>query len=85
MNITTPNEFVLVLYSVGNGLEVNIIIGQVVGAQVAHETDLKTVQKGDAGYKVWFALVHFILLVMSFTHHATHSVGLAKLNASAYF
>ncbi|CAN7080594.1 unnamed protein product, partial [Brassica oleracea var. botrytis] len=26
--------------------------GQVVGAQVAHETDLKTVQKGEAGYKV---------------------------------
>lgn len=40
------------LYSVGNGLEVKIIIGQVVGAQVAHETDLKTVQKGDPGYKV---------------------------------
>nr|VDD39346.1 unnamed protein product [Brassica oleracea] len=40
-------------YTGGSGsANINNFPGQVVGAQVAHETDLKTVQKGEAGYKV---------------------------------
>ncbi|KAL0738511.1 hypothetical protein Bca4012_014721 [Brassica carinata] len=35
-----------------NAGNINNFPGQVVGAQVASETHLKTVQKGDAGYKV---------------------------------